>query len=237
MSFLRKAFLSAALATTLVAGGEQAFAQGRYDADYQNGQTQTYRQQKPWANDENYRRQLDSYITQKQLREEAYDRQIATQLRAVENNKRVTMTNLASQYPAYAKQGWSGQLRYTALVDQYNSNFELQRGNLKTNQATYHSQEDQRYDAYVLSLDTQYGNLPQYKNKAPTTQNSSTVQAPADDVHAKLVKKYNDTYVAVAGSGRPLPKAEDFGLSKDDPDIYPNNVRKNTPTSQYSPRR
>lgn len=229
----KKATLTAALATTLVAGaGQSAFAQSAQagpppQPDAQSEQVRV--PSKPWANDPTYRRQVEAYEKQMEARERQYKAQEKAQFAQLNGNYQIQQANLIAQYPAYQKQGWQGLVRFQALETQISTQYNANRIAYKSNWDAVYAREDAAHEQYVLNLDLQYGRLPQYQNKTPTTQ---TVTSPAvrqgvsltpEQQHDRLVKAYQDAQLQSAQSGGkiPMPDPAKYGLDPKDPAIQP----------------
>src|SRR4051812_3205070 len=101
MGYLQNAFkkvaLTGVLATTLVAGtGQSAFAQGAQAGPPPQPDAQTEQVRvpvKPWANDPNYVRLVDSYERQLDAREKQYKAQERAQFAAINGNYQVQQAN------------------------------------------------------------------------------------------------------------------------------------------------
>jgi hypothetical protein len=233
----KKAVLSTVLATSLLAGGQSAFAQqaGPPPQPSNGAITQTDPQTpvKPWENDPNYVRQVQAYEAQEAARIKGYRAQQHAQEVQIESNYQIQQANMMAQLPAYQRQGMAGMIRYGALEEQINSSHNLQRIQTKANWDSVYAREDAGHDQYVSNLDLQFGNQPQYKAKvAPGTQPAQVTPAKPvrpgtalspEEQHDRLVKAYQDAQLQSAQSGGkvPMPDPVKFGLDAKDPAIQP----------------
>jgi hypothetical protein len=245
MGYLReqfkKATLSLALATTLVTGlgTQSAFAQqaGPPPQPSNNGAPteQVTVPVKPWANDPNYIRQVQSYERQEEARMKAYKAQERAQFTNLDANYQAQQANMLAQLPVYQRQGMPGMMRYGAYEEQINANYNAARIQYKANWDNIYAREDAQHDQYVLNLDLQFGNQPQYKNqgynpggKAPATVQPAQPVRPGvslttEQQHDRLVKAYQDAQLQSAQSGGkvPMPDPAKYGLDAKDPAIQP----------------
>ncbi len=230
---LRKAFNTAVLVgATLIAGLSPLAAQAQTYGGQQGvqvTQTQQYEQQKPWANDPDYRQAVDNIQMQSDLRMRTYIEQERIRESQLNDRNAQNINRQVQQGKRTGQGGWTGTeilttiSRAGATSQAYTSQLKILRMQLQQ-RALYEQQATQKK---IEAIDLKYSRMPQYKavQYAPVSQRAATTQA-ADEIYkspeemrAQMIKDYQTAVIAAAKAGKPAPSPERFHLDKDDPAI------------------
>jgi hypothetical protein len=237
MGKARKAFNTAVLVgATLIAGLSPLAAQAQTTYGQQGvqvTQTQQYdqqvQQQKPWANDPEYRQQIENIERQSELRMRTYIAQERQREAQVNQRHMQTVQRQIQQGQRNARDGWNvGEVLTTvgnagAAGQQHQSQIIVLRNQLQQRALNEQMMVQRQIDA----VDAKYQRMPQYKQvAAPVVQRVVTTQQSQDEIYkspeemrAQMIKDYQNAVIAAAKAGKPAPSPERFHLDKDDPAI------------------
>lgn len=222
----RKAVLTGLTAVAL-AGGITAQAQaqqyGGNDTSIQNVQ------QKPWANDSEYQRQLSNMEYSSQLRMQQLAARERADVAREETWHAQQVSRSIDQGRRAAKGGWTfGEILQTssnsgAVETKY-------RSDLTTIHTNYEAARLREQDALIRAenrLDDTFAKKYGYTNSpqrvVQTTAPSRNGALSPQEQHDRLVRAYQDAQLKSAQSGGkvPMPNPSSFGLSPRDPAIQP----------------
>lgn len=229
----RNAFNTAVLiGATLVASLSPLAAQAQTYGGQQGvqvTQTQQYEQQKPWANDPEYRQRVDNIEHQSELRMRTYVAQERQREAQLNQRHMQQVQRQIQQGQRNARGGWNvGEILTTvgnagAAGQTYQTQIEVLRNQLAQRALAEQALVDRQIDALDRTYARQY---PQYKAPAATTQRIANTRAAAEDgvkspeeMRAALIEAYQDATLRAAKAGKPLPSPERFGLDKNDPAV------------------
>lgn len=237
MGKARKAFNTAVLVgATLIAGLSPLAAQAQTTYGQQGvqvTQTQQYdqqvQQQKPWANDPEYRQQIENIERQSELRMRTYIAQERQREAQVNQRHMQTVQRQIQQGQRNARDGWNvGEVLTTvgnagAAGQQHQSQIIVLRNQLQQRALNEQMMVQRQIDA----VDAKYQRMPQYKQvAAPVVQRAVTTRQSQDEIYkspeemrAQMIKDYQNAVIAAAKAGKPAPNPERFHLDKDDPAI------------------
>ncbi len=232
---LRKAFNTAVLVgATLIAGLSPLAAQAQTYGGQQGvqvTQTQQYEQQKPWANDPQYRQAVYNIEAQSELRMRTYIAQERQREAQLNQRNSQNIQRQIQQGQRNARGGWNvGEVLTSvsnagAASQAYNSQLTVLRTQLQQRALI----EQQGVQNRIEALDRTYARkYPQYNavQAAPVAQRAATTQQSQDEIYkspeemrAQMIKDYQTAVIAAAKAGKPAPTPERFHLDKDDPAI------------------
>jgi hypothetical protein len=195
MGYLRNAFLSVALATTVLGVGESAFAQTQSGPPpTPDAQTLVQEQERPWANDPRYVDKIRDYDEKARLRIQSFNdknhlqQELAAQRHRdavqAENNKFLLesqreserIRNSKGKVSIFNSRTSQVLLNHQQRLQQLNTNYETQRNSLEAAVRNNTSQENIRRVDFVQHTDQEMVRLPEYKNSGfsmtPSTQPS-----------------------------------------------------------------